>query len=57
MHVTGLVHLLGSLIEAIVEERGGVAVLIHRVALRQQLFLNFGHILFCDVNGEEVIIV
>ena len=57
VHVAGLIHLLSGLIEIVVEEIGRVAVLIHRITLRQQLFLDAGHVGLSNVNGEEVFVI
>ena len=57
VHVASLVHLLGSLVEVIIEEIGGVAVLIHRIALREQLLLDASHVCLGDIDGEKILIV
>ena len=57
VHVAVLVHLMGSLIEILVEEIVGPTVEIHGVALFQQLFLDAGHVLFGYVNGKEFLVV
>ena len=57
MHIARLVHLLGSLIQILVEEIGGEAVHIHCIALGEKLLLNEFHVPFCDVDRKDTFTV
>ena len=57
VQVSGLVQLLGSLIEIGVIEIVTPTVDIHRITLRQYLLLDFCHVRLGHVNRKEVVIV